>query len=257
MWWFKRTYDLPQAMIDLHNHVAPQIDDGASSDEDTLLMLQDFKDAGFTELALTSHLGHPMFPDVTSERIHERVKHVRALVQKHQIEMTIHAGAEIYYSDRTLAQLEAGTLIALGSSNYYLIEFPPQDLMSHMKELAFQLTVKGIRPILAHPERYTVLQRKPQLIHEWHRSGWLMQLDIASLMGREGRTTRKVAQQWLKEGVFDVAASDMHRPLKPEGQFQKMLQRLLQITGPKEAHRLLVENPSRILNNLHTLEADD
>jgi protein-tyrosine phosphatase len=258
MWWFSRKEDLPTGMVDLHNHLSPGIDDGAQSDEDTLDMLRVFIDTGFSKIAITSHLCHPMFPDVTAERIRERVAHVQALVAAHQLPIEVVPGSEIYYQDHLLEKLEAGELVPLGGEgNVYLIEFPPQDPMVHMKELGFELSLKGIRPVLAHPERYTALQRKPSLLHDWRRAGWAMQLDIASLMGSEGRAVRKLSEKWLQERGFDLAASDMHRPLKPEGQFRKMLERLLKQVGREEATRLLVHNPDRLLSGTHLLEAED
>lgn len=258
MWWFGRDKDLPEGMIDLHNHLAPGIDDGSTSDEDTLAMLDQFLDVGFTKVAITSHLQHPLFGNVTAPLIKERTAHVKALAEAHQLPIEIHPGAEIYYRDDLLSRIEAGELLPLGGdSPYYLIEFAVSDPMPYIKDIGFQMGVKGLRPVMAHPERYHVLQRKPELIHEWRRAGWAMQLDLPSLLGQDGRGTRKVARRWLKEGAFDLAASDLHRPLKPEGQLRKMLNRLVQDVGQEEAHRLLVENPQRILQHTHLKEAPD
>ena len=42
-------------MIDLHSHILPKIDDGSSSMERTLQIVEEAKQAGFTKIISTSH----------------------------------------------------------------------------------------------------------------------------------------------------------------------------------------------------------
>ena len=42
-------------MIDFHSHILPQIDDGSSSYEESLKMLEEAKIAGFKTIISTSH----------------------------------------------------------------------------------------------------------------------------------------------------------------------------------------------------------
>ena len=42
-------------MIDMHSHIIPGVDDGSKSIEDTYNMLNEAKEAGFTDIILTSH----------------------------------------------------------------------------------------------------------------------------------------------------------------------------------------------------------
>ena len=42
-------------MIDFHSHIIPNIDDGSTSMKDTINMINEARQAGFTEIISTSH----------------------------------------------------------------------------------------------------------------------------------------------------------------------------------------------------------
>ena len=42
-------------MIDFHSHILPNVDDGSTSMEETLKLIQEAKNAGFTKIISTSH----------------------------------------------------------------------------------------------------------------------------------------------------------------------------------------------------------
>jgi len=259
MGWFRRKAQrLPQGMADLHNHILPALDDGSESVEETLNMLQCYVDAGFSTIVSTSHLNHPYFTDVTLERILEGVERVKQLIQEHQIPLELHAGAEIYYQGDFMDMIADNRLLSLGSSSYMLIEFGVADHMRHMKELAFELSLKGVRPILAHPERYQRLMAKPSLASEWRRAGWIFQLDLSSLLKQASKPSRKLAHTLLKNRMFELAASDMHHPpVSADTDLKKQLSLLIKQVGFEETERLMVTNPNRIVKGGNVIVIDD
>jgi tyrosine-protein phosphatase YwqE len=79
-----------------------------------------------------------------------------------------------------------------------------------MKDMLFQIFTHGYTPLLAHPERYRYYQQDEKIYHTFKDQGCLFQLDLLSLQGAYGRTTRKTAIKLLKLGMIDYVGSDMH-----------------------------------------------
>jgi protein-tyrosine phosphatase len=255
MIFFRRQPQL-QGMTDIHNHVLPCIDDGASDIEASLAMLQNLAQAGFTAVSVSCHLGHPTFPDVSVQSIHDGVELIRQKLDSAGIAIELYAGAENYCDENLLPRFDAGQLLSVGgNTNWYLIEFSNMDPMLHMQEIAFQLSMRGVRPILAHPERYHALMRKPALANIWKDCGWSLQLDLGHLLYRDNWEAHKLARSMLNQGIYDLAATDLHQP---SGDLPKMLRALVKIVGIEEATRLMVSNPHRILANqsLEEIEFD-
>ena len=243
-WWFKRQkIDLPAHLVDLHCHIIPDIDDGSVDEDESLQMLRLFVEQGYEILVSTSHLGHPLFPEVSVEVIRQGIQTLEKIVEEYDLPLKIYMGAEIYYSDFFLDELANNRLVKLGNNGtYMLIEFPPRDPLSLLKQLVFDLGIKGIQPVLAHPERYDILLRRPKLAREWVNAGWILQLDLPSLINENGPAVRKLAFRFLNEGLYDLAASDLHHA-EPTKNLEKMLQVLIKKVGYEETERLVSTNP--------------
>ncbi|TNE48382.1 MAG: hypothetical protein EP343_16090 [Deltaproteobacteria bacterium] len=254
-WWLQPKSEIPASdLVDIHNHSLPNIDDGASSVEASLNMYRDFANCGYSDVAVSCHLGHPRFPEVSGAKIRESVAMMQEHLDNEGIALKLHPGSEIWCDDRFEQRWEAGELLPVGGDGpYLLIEFALRDPMLRMKDLAFSMTTQGIRPILAHPERYDVLLRKPELIHEWKESGWSMQLDLCSLLLNGVGSVRKLARTYLKQNVFDLGATDLHGPT---GKIGKMLELLSREVDTDEMTRLLVTNPQRILRGEYLIQLD-
>lgn len=260
MRWLFRREELPQGMADIHNHLVPALDDGANDDAEAIEMLRGFAAVGYEEIAVSCHLGHPLFESVSPEGIHAGVERLRALALGEGLSLALWPGCEIYYSDHMAEAIASRSVIPVGGrSRYLLIEFPTRDPMSYLKELAFQLQVQGFQPILAHPERYDAVCKNPALVQTWSRSGWLMQLDLPSLLGESGPWIKKTAEVLLKKRLFHLAASDLHRGKEAKEKLDAMLRRLLRLAGREETHRLTVTNPRRLIRDqaIEEIEIDD
>ncbi|MEM1009662.1 MAG: CpsB/CapC family capsule biosynthesis tyrosine phosphatase, partial [Myxococcota bacterium] len=185
MIWFRKKKTLPEGMVDLHNHVLPGIDDGALDWESSLEMMRAYERMGFSTIAATPHRCHPLFPkNVTEQGIHVLVEEAQYRASDDGLSLRVLPGAEYYFSDLFFSTAERAELLSLGGEcPFVLLEFPTQHPMTMMKDLVFRLQVQGIRPVLAHPERYLCLHHAPQKLREWHDAGWFFQLDLPSIVG--------------------------------------------------------------------------
>ena len=144
-------------MIDFHNHVLPALDDGSKSMEMTLSMLKTAYDQGVTTVVNTVHFQHPKMEGKNTD--YQYVRDLRDEVLEkldaNDIRIDIKLAAEVYYLPN-LCDLIDNPLLTI--NNYMLVEFPVMITPDNFLETFFNLKLKGITPVLAHPERYRIFQ---------------------------------------------------------------------------------------------------
>ena len=104
--------------------------------------------------------------------------------------------------------------------------------------------------MIAHPERYSCVQRDPMVVNEWYRMGCLFQVNRGSLLGRFGRREQRMAVELVDRGFATVVASDAHSARMRTPWMKDVQQMLSQEFAPVCAEVLLRENPLKILRNL-------
>jgi tyrosine-protein phosphatase YwqE len=100
--------------------------------------------------------------------------------------------------------------------------------------------------IIAHPERMRAVQEKPQLADEFAKAGLLMQGNLQCFGDPPSMHTRRVADQFLREGRYFMLGSDTHNlagwPIRYAG-----LENAIQLVGEPEVWRLTHDNPLKLL----------
>ncbi len=225
--------------FDLHLHLLPQIDDGARTMEDALAMARVLTGLGFTHAAPSPHNRTEYAPrEVAATRLEE----VRAALSTAGIALELAVNSENQFVDEKL--LESGRPLAGGST--MLIEAPYTTPLSVLPDIVFQLKLKGITPLIAHPERCLEFERKGRAA-ELVNGGALLQLDIAALVGRYGPMAKKLARQFLDDGLYEIAASDMHSPIGADKWLAESLKALEKAVGSAGLQTLLSTNPAALL----------
>ena len=64
-----------------------------------------------------------------------------------------------------------------------------------MPNMIYTLTSRGLIPILTHPERNAILQKKPDKVRDWVEMGVLVQVTASAFIGKWGRS---VQGNWLQ-----------------------------------------------------------
>ena len=101
---------------------------------------------------------------------------------------------------------------------------------------------KRIRPVLAHPERYSACS--PATVSRWRETGALMQVDATTLLSPQARGQR--ARALLTHGLADLLAGDNHgddRSIVTGFRFVEAQD------APEQAELLAVRNPAAILRD--------
>lgn len=224
-------------MIDLHTHLLPAVDDGVRTLAGAASVLRRFADDGVRLVVCTPHL---RASDVARAPEGTCAAAFAALAAAAPEELRLARGWEIML-DEPGVDLRGSTL-ALGGSNAVLVEFPSGAPPVHAERELFRISMSGLVPIVAHPERYRGCT--PAMVRAWRRAGAAMQLDAASLLGDGPRAALSAAL--LEEGLIDVMASDNHgdgRALAPA------VARLVAGGAAAAAELLTRTNPERLLRN--------
>lgn len=201
-------------MVDLHSHLIYGIDDGSKSREMTLNMLRQSVLGGTTKLVLTPHY-MPGYFEVPLEEVKEKAEVVRSLAKEENLNIDIYCGQEVYYTSNILENYNNGYIGTINNSRYMLIEFNMRDFSSKEAiENIYELQLKGIVPVIAHPERYRKFIKNPSLINEFIREGFLFQLNLGSVTGEFGKEVQKNAEIYRKNKIYSFIGSDAHRDAK-------------------------------------------
>ena len=104
-----------------------------------------------------------------------------------------------------------GNIGTINDSRYMLVEFPPMDFKVESLDYLYELQIRDIVPVVAHPERYRAVMKNPEILNEFIEAGCLFQLNGTSLHGAFGKESQKASRILLNSGVYNFIGSDAHR----------------------------------------------
>lgn len=234
-------------MIDLHCHILPGVDDGARTLDESVEMARMAAAAGTTTIVATPHMLHPQF-HVPGDLARRKLELVRGALADAEVDVEVVLGGEIHFNAEVEAKLDSGELLPLCESRrYILFELPATHVPGAFRELVWRLQMRGIFPVLAHPERNMDFERNPDSIHAVRAAGVPIQVTAMSVTGAFGRRAKKVAKRWLKEGVVDLIASDGHGPGRRPPVMDEAARTVRKLGGATMEEWVTFEVPRRIL----------
>ena len=169
--------------IDIHNHILPDIDDGPKNMNTIIEMLNCASDQGIEEVLTTVHYLHPMMDNKKGayDLIDDRFNSVKKKIIENKINIKLHVGTEVFFMPNLIEYINK-KYVTMGNGKYILIEFPVNNIPDIHKEVFFDLKMRKIVPIIAHPERYRQVQENVEILYEWLERGWLIQVDAGSIL---------------------------------------------------------------------------
>lgn len=186
-------------MCDIHTHIIPLVDDGSSSIEESIKLLQMEIKNGVDKVICTPHQrkGH-----LNKEEIINIFFKLKEKVSNLPIELYL--GAEVLYYDNIISDLKDNKILTLNNSNYFLLEFPTT-LEFDIPNIVYEIIIAGYIPIIAHIERYDYLKVEDYVIIR--KYGGLISINSSSI---RGLFTSKKCKCLLKKGMCDFICSDCH-----------------------------------------------
>jgi protein-tyrosine phosphatase len=194
-------------LIDLHTHVLPGVDDGARDEDEALAMLATAARDGITTVVAAPHSHH-----VQAAQVLTAVERLRIATLDARIDIAILPGHEARISADLVDRYNDGTLLTLNGTNWLLLEcYLFHDWPIHLIERSVdRLRSAGLRPLLAHAERYPFVQRDPAALQTLIDRGIPIQINAGSLFYRETDIERITAEHLLGARTAHVIASDAH-----------------------------------------------
>lgn len=194
-------------MIDIHCHILPQLDDGPKSLEQSLEMCQQAVENGYTDIIATPHHLKKSY-DNPGSLVKEQVNQLNVELNKRAIPLIIHAGQELRIHEELLTKLQQGEAITLADSNYVLIELPTSAIPLYSLTLVSQLIQSGYKPIIAHPERNSIIKQQPDKLTAFIDLGVYTQLTWKSLSFNSN--FKKISKTLIRKELIHFIATDAH-----------------------------------------------
>ncbi|TLS35174.1 tyrosine-protein phosphatase [Pseudalkalibacillus caeni] len=197
-------------MIDIHCHILSGVDDGARNEINSIEMARKAVEEGITKIVATPHHKNGHHHNERS-RILEAIEKLNQQLKVENIPLTILPGQEIRINGEMEEEYESHQLLTFNDQhNHMLVEFPSSNVPSYSKKLFFDLQLRGITPVIAHPERNKELMENPDRLYDLVKNGALTQLTASSLTGDFGKKIKKFSIQLIEHGLTHFLASDAH-----------------------------------------------
>jgi len=236
-------------MIDIHSHILPSIDDGSSSIEESIELLKKAVSYGVTDVVVTPHFIIGSY-DADNEKKRMLFEELKKRIVEENLKIQLYLGNEVFVEPNLLELLKFGKITTIHESKYLLFEVPRLDVYQGLDEIVFYLQNAGLKPILAHPERYKMIQKDPNIAVKLREEGVLFQANIGSFVGTYGKTVQETVLLLARHHLIDFVSSDIHHTnhchYEKIDEAKKILRKIL---SSQEIEELFQGNARKVLQN--------
>ncbi len=237
-------------MIDIHTHILHSLDDGPETIEESIELCKIAASDGIKKIVATPHSKDGVY-EAKSDEILKRVEELNLKLKEIQLDLEIFPGAEVHINEEIADDIESGEVLTINNGKkYLLLEFPFSLTWSWIDKFIANLKFAGITSIIAHAERITKFQKKPEILKDLIRYGALVQITAQSLTGEFGSRERKCSEWLLKNKAIHFIASDVHSVRGRPPVLSRALEKAAGIIGEAEARALVSDNPEKVINGL-------
>ena len=236
-------------MLDLHHHLLPAIDDGATDLAMALDMARMAAADGITTVACTPHI-YPGLYDNTRDGIVAAIAALQAQLDQEGIALRLVEGADVHLDLGLLQGIRGGRIPTLAGSRYLLLEPPHHVAPPNFEGVVFELMAAGIIPVITHPERLGWVEHHYDLFVRLSRRGAWMQVTAGALTGRFGRRVKYWGERFVDEGHCMLLATDAHHPQRRPPLLAEAREAVAARLGAAEAGHMVQTRPAGIVSDL-------
>ena len=231
--------------VDIHCHLIAGIDDGPKDTQQTRALIHAARSAGIAAIVATPHFSSRYDLDCADRdarlALAERIAEDGPL---------LFAGCELELTEERLVQFFRNPRrYTLNGSRYSLVELPHNAGGASLDRAARLFRDRGLRPILAHPERYPFLPPDSPALSAWIANGGLLQATAASFTGRMGRRAKAAAFELLSRNALHLIASDAHDAVKRGPDMREAFAAVAAASDVHLAGRLFTHNPLSVVRD--------
>ena len=225
----------------------PGIDDGAKDLEQALRMASVAVDSGVTDIILTPHHNDGSYFNLRDD-IASSVQSFQNVLDFKHIKLNVHPGSECHVMPELPDHLQSGIACTYANNNRaVLVELPKNTLPTGAEAIIEQVAYLGLVPVIAHPERNSILCNEPKRLQDWFERGWKFQLTNQSCSGQFGEQIQDVCRDWIGRGWIQFIASDAHRSKGRSPDMHKGVNKIAEWYGEEAATLLSRDNPGRLI----------
>lgn len=193
-------------MIDFHSHIIPNIDDGAENISTALDMLNISSAEGVSYICATPHF----IPE--EMEIHRDLYDslFQEIANKNPTNVKVITGVELYMSLLLPSLWDNKKIWGINDTNYLLIELPLNSYPNYADDVFYELSIRGVITIIAHPERNIYLQNNPDKMKDLLHKGILFQINCGSLTGKFGEKAMNTSHNLVQRNMVHLLGSDAH-----------------------------------------------
>ncbi|WP_411334081.1 tyrosine-protein phosphatase [Metabacillus indicus] len=241
-------------MIDIHSHILPGVDDGAATAEEAIQIAKAAVKEGITTIIATPHHQNGKYIN-GKQSILKNVELLNTLLRNETIPLTILPGQETRIHGDLMNELETDVILPLNHTNYIFIELPSGHVPRYTEQMLYDVQLKGLTPIIVHPERNAEFIENPDLLYKLVSKGTLTQITSSSITGHFGKNIKKFTLQLVEAQLAHFLASDVHslknRPFRLTDGYN-----VLNKEFGSQAEYLFKENAELLVQNLTAYRMD-
>lgn len=237
-------------MLDIHCHILPYTDDGATDINASLDMAKKAEKLGYDGVFATSHyIIHDN--EIENKTFINNIKKLNEMFEIENINVKVYEGNEIFFTNDIVKLIKEKKVSTLANSRYVLVELPlfnsiiPMNVYDEFNKLQDA----GFTPILAHPERYDFVTKNFKSLINLIESGILLQSNIGSITGKYGKDAKKNIEKMLKNNMVHFLATDSHNNTVYDV-YDKAIKKIKKVINDDDIYeKIIYENPQKVLSN--------
>ena len=199
---------------DVHSHLLPGVDDGATTFEEARRAISTLEEVGVKQMFLTPHIAGDLpnnQPDYLQARFDEFLRECPSGIQ-------FKLAGEYMLDNSFVDKINHKALTYDGL--HILVETSYIAAPNNFESLMYEIQLRELVPVLAHPERY--LYQSFSELRRLKRIGVKFQLNLFSLSGAYGNAVRDMALDLLDIDAYDYVGTDIHRITAFNASYQKL-----------------------------------
>lgn len=234
-------------MIDIHCHILYGVDDGPETQQESLQLAREAVKEGIHTIIATPHHKNGEYKN-NREEILEKTAKLNEVLQREKLPLVILPGQETRIHGDFLQAYENGELLTLNDQRKYIfVELPSGHVPRYTEQLLFEIELKGLVPVIVHPERNRGFMERPDLLYSLVKRGALTQVTAASVAGYFGSKIKKFTGQLIDANLTHFVSSDAHNTINRTFKMKEAYEAIQQKYGTdtmetfKENARLVVD----------------